>query len=1175
MSIIDTALIGKLKKTKADKSNVLEKNGDVAYTPVGLYHPTTKKYVDDTVYTNKLKSISDTPIIQVLDQKSNTTANDLSTYIGAASQLYAKNYPYSLFMQNQNMVFNESDLTLPLTIECWFYYLDDSASSTRIFEIGGTVPGDKTQFFEMDADGSVSYTNTTGVYAGMTGGSFTPYAGWVHYAMYVGQTDWCVWINGNRQSLGTFPVVGSEDYRQTVARTYVSLGSYFSAAPGYVQPYGLYDSVRVSSGDRYGKANASFTPPEIFTVDGTTKHLYHISATYDANVSANLYVNAPTQPYHAASKSYVDNAIASIPVTVDTNTYVINGDVQGNTLTLNQNNGTSIHIDVSSLLDDTTNTISSGTLSGNNITFTRQDGTTFNVNVAALYDDTNIVTSVNGSTGAITVPTLSSLSFNTSTKVLSASKSDGTTLTADLSSLAGQTFDQSLNTTNDVHFNVVSASLGDFPNLNVNNAISFSTVNGSPNQVIITKADGHSWWSDIKTINGASLIGTGNITTPDTHIVSGDVSLMFKTLRLTNNDSSIVSIDVSPLLQDWGQSLYTTSDVNFNSVVAPYGDFPHLNVNNGISFGTVSGSANQVIVTANDGKSVWSNIKTINGTSLIGTGDITITANGIDTYVTSGTVSGSTLTLTHNTGSTVSINVGALLDDTTNTVSSGTLIGNVIRFTRQNGTTFDVDVAALYDDTNIVTSVNGQTGAITVTDTNNYLVSATLDGNTLNLARSGLGNLTVDLSSLKTTDTDNYVDSATLNGNILTLGRSGSLPDLTVDLSSLSGTGGGTSTINVFSRRETQDFIAQAGQTIFATNLGLIDVEVFYNGIKLDSEDYTISGQTITLLEAAQAGDNIEVVDYGSQDLTGETFITSSIEPTNPALGTVWQDTSVTEPIVKIWNGSKWVIVGDLSTSYNKRIFEITTPTSTFNVQYTGGLVEVYLNGLKLANTEYNAIDGVTVGLTAPANIGDYVEIITLTPMTSGLFYTKLEVDALIGQGPDLTNYYTKTEVDQMIAGAGTGSAQTSGLTSQVIDTFSTNQYISGEYLITVTGNSGMMLLKLLVLFNGTAALNSQYGQLGTDLGVFDTLVNGSDVQIVFTPIDSSATVQFSRTLTKNLGGNTPSLPSDLNSGSGTVDLNSGSGTIDLNGTLVGGDLMSGSGIIDLLSGSGINDLNQ
>lgn len=50
MSILNTALIQKLKKIKADKENVLELDQTTPYEPTDLYHPATKKYVDTVVY---------------------------------------------------------------------------------------------------------------------------------------------------------------------------------------------------------------------------------------------------------------------------------------------------------------------------------------------------------------------------------------------------------------------------------------------------------------------------------------------------------------------------------------------------------------------------------------------------------------------------------------------------------------------------------------------------------------------------------------------------------------------------------------------------------------------------------------------------------------------------------------------------------------------------------------------------------------------------------------------------------------------------------------------------------------------------------------------------------------------------------------------------------------------
>jgi uncharacterized delta-60 repeat protein len=107
-------------------------------------------------------------------------------------------------------------------------------------------------------------------------------------------------------------------------------------------------------------------------------------------------------------------------------------------------------------------------------------------------------------------------------------------------------------------------------------------------------------------------------------------------------------------------------------------------------------------------------IKTVNGTSLLGSGNVDLSTNL--------TLVGNQLRYTNIDGTLQTIDLSPYLDDTTNTISSGTLSGNTITFTREDSTTFTVDVSALYDDTNLVTSVNGSTGAVTVQDT---LVSGT------------------------------------------------------------------------------------------------------------------------------------------------------------------------------------------------------------------------------------------------------------------------------------------------------------------------------------------------------------------------------------------------------------------------------------------------------------------
>jgi hypothetical protein len=81
--------------------------------------------------------------------------------------------------------------------------------------------------------------------------------------------------------------------------------------------------------------------------------------------------------------------------------------LSGDTLTLTKGDGTTDTVDLSSYLDEDARAISSGTLNSSTgvVTFTRDDATTFTLDLSALLDDTNLVTSVNGAAGVVTLDT--------------------------------------------------------------------------------------------------------------------------------------------------------------------------------------------------------------------------------------------------------------------------------------------------------------------------------------------------------------------------------------------------------------------------------------------------------------------------------------------------------------------------------------------------------------------------------------------------------------------------------------------------------------------------------------------------------------------------------------------------------------------------------------------------
>lgn len=68
-------------------------------------------------------------------------------------------------------------------------------------------------------------------------------------------------------------------------------------------------------------------------------------------------------------------------------------------------------------------------------------------------------------------------------------------------------------------------------------------------------------------------------------------------------------------------------------------------------------------------------------------------------------------------------------------------------------------------------------------------------------------------------------------------------------------------------------FTATSNQTTFSVNYTVGTIEVFLNGIKLLQADYTATnGTTVVLDDGADAGDNVEIVEYGLGDSNLSTF---------------------------------------------------------------------------------------------------------------------------------------------------------------------------------------------------------------------------------------------------------------------------------------------------------------
>jgi hypothetical protein len=188
---------------------------------------------------------------------------------------------------------------------------------------------------------------------------------------------------------------------------------------------------------------------------------------------------------------------------------------------------------------------------------------------------------------------------------------------------------------------------------------------------------------------------------------------------------------------------------------------------------------------------------------------------------------------------------------------------------------------------------------------------------------------------------------------------------------------------------------ATAGQTSFTANYTVNYVQVYVNGILLNSADYTATtGTTVVLAAAAAAGDIVDVLAINIGTFTGGVTITGT--PTNGQIAT-WTGSSSIQgtTILPTANGGTGASLSP--TTAGNTIF------STDGTNWSSTAKIVRGTSVSTATTSFTAsISGTTMTVTAVASGTIAVgQLITGTGVTAGTTITAL------GTGSGSTGTYT------------------------------------------------------------------------------------------------------------------------------------------------------------------------
>lgn len=205
--------------------------------------------------------------------------------------------------------------------------------------------------------------------------------------------------------------------------------------------------------------------------------------------------------------------------------------------------------------------------------------------------------------------------------------------------------------------------------------------------------------------------------------------------------------------------------------------------------------------------------------------------------------------------------------------------------------------------------------------------------------------------------------------------------------------------VGLFAGRSIYDGMAQ-GFSFLALDLSLI-----YFKLSATSGDWSAGapfGKGDTGATGATGNGIVAAVFTSTTDVSG---LAGKSGATDTYTITYTNATTSTFLVYNGIDGSVAMTKQDFVATAGQTIFTPTNP-------YTVGLLNVYVNGIRLPATDYTAVNGTTVTLVVGATVGDIVSLEAFGAFQVADVYTKGEVDAKDALKANQVTTYTKVEVD-------------------------------------------------------------------------------------------------------------------------------------------------------------------